>query len=302
MRQEPGAGACPICGAAEQGASYCGHCGASLLEGSRHGPLNARVSSRRHRPLRRPRFRRRQAIWAAACLAVLLPLGGVASLGFQRVPNSGICFANPLDHTSLWPYDPASGTLRLSYAFRLGPPTPFRSEYAAATRRAFQSWSAAWPVLRFQQVGRPGRADIVVRSGFFGTRGFWYDHAGLTIPDVNVFGCGLSHATIEVNNSYLVHGDLLQYPLPMLRHLLLHEIGHALGLKHVYRHVASVMVPTSDAYRYDKPQNFDIRTISALYPLSPHISAPGLGESGQLRAGIPVGSSLPRRHKARSGL
>jgi Matrixin len=201
----------------------------------------------------------------ALCAVAILATGLIAVFG-QGMQTSGICFANPLGRTSLWPYDPASNSLTLTYYFAPSRNTSFGRKYVSVATTAFRAWSKAWPVLRFSRVDSAAEAQIVITSGKFGTRGKWYDHAGLTIPDVEMFGCGLTHAMIEINDTYLVHDGALEYPLPMLRHLLVHEIGHALGLKHVYQPVASVMIPTSGAYRYVRPQRYDVRTLAGLYP------------------------------------
>jgi len=264
--KETGAsGPCRTCGN-EGGGRYCSRCG-SALTGSDSSGDGDRASTHHPGPWRPARGRRWRIFGLGAIALVVAAVAVVSATGFQRVPSSGICFANPLDRTSLWPYNPSTGVLSLRYYAGPPPETTYAQQYQEAARHALEEWSEAWPVIRFVRVSSPAQAQILIRHSAFGTHGFWYDHAGLTVPIVNVLGCGLSRAIIEINDSYLVHDGLTQYGQPMLRHLLLHEIGHALGLKHVYKAVPSVMVPTSDAYRYVKPQPYDILTISRLYPL-----------------------------------
>lgn len=266
MKDQTSHGACYRCGSGGQSGRFCRNCGAGLLSMASSPTQGTSLWGLAPAVVR--------GMAAVLVLALLVAGGFTAAVGFHTVSSSGICFANPLEHTSLWPYDLNSGALRLSYYFEEGPKTPYRQQYLEATETAFKAWSRAWPVLRFRKLLSPEGAQIVVKYGPFGTKGFWYNHAGLTLPDVNMFGCGLTHALIEINNSYLVRGDFLEYPMPMLRHLFLHEIGHALGLRHVYRPIASVMVPTSEAYRYVTPQPYDVHTLARLYPSS--LSIPSL--------------------------
>ncbi len=271
---ETNSGPCRTCG--QQGAGrYCSRCGTPLgaAANTSDRSQSAAVQDGPWKPARNL-YRLKMAGLGIVAMS-LLTIGGVSLAGFQHVPSSGICFANPLSKTSLWPYTASSRQLRLTLYLGPSPQTTYERNYDEAAHAAIKAWSLAWPVIHFVQVQRASRADIVIHHAFFGTSGFWYDHAGLTVPRVNVLGCGLSRATIDINDSYLVHDGLTQYGQPMLRHLLLHELGHALGLKHVYRPIASVMVPTSEAYRYVKPQPYDISTISRLYPLpvSPHVDS-----------------------------
>ena len=257
MTGEGSSGSCYRCGVGGQSSRFCRNCGAPLL---------SMAESPRRR--RFPRLIRSPFVlgFLAALTATTVILGGaVAAFGLHSVPSNGICFANPLARTSLWPYSPASGSLTLTYYFEHGT-APYEIEYGQTVRGAFRAWSRAWPVLHFRRTSTQSRAQILIRYGDYGTHGYWFDHAGLTSPEVDVFGCNLTRATIEINNSYLVHDGNLEYPQPMLRHLLLHEIGHALGMRHVYSPIPSVMVPTSDAYRYVNPQPFDVHTLSNLYP------------------------------------
>lgn len=275
MGSEDASGACYRCGSSSQSGRYCRNCGAGLLSLA-SSPGSPRFIGSVKSPFVRG------ALAALAC--VMLPVGALFVVLRPPVAASGICLANPLARTSLWPYSPATNSLSLSYYFEQGPPSPYRRAYQKATKGAFGAWTKAWPVLHFRRAATQSKAQIVIRYGNFGTVGRWFDHAGLTLPDVDVFGCNLIHAEIDINNSYLIHNGTLEYPQPMLRHLLLHEIGHALGLKHAHGPIASVMVPTSDAYRYIKPQPYDIRTLAVLYPSA----------SGTQELAFRLGTQLPK--------
>lgn len=201
--------------------------------------------------------------------ALALAVASISFLSVQGVQHGAalLCLSNPLDRTASWPYRPPTRRLLLRYYDGPLRATGLSRSYALATRSATAAWSAAWPVLSFRRVPSAEHAQIIIEHGSYGIRGFWHDHAGLTVPTVDLLGCSLKRAVIEINDSYLVHNGQIAYPGPMLHHLLLHEIGHALGLHHVYGKIASVMVPTSDAYRFDRPQPYDVQTIASLYPL-----------------------------------
>lgn len=270
MSRVPSGGPCRTCGRLSYSGRYCRQCG-SLLTPTKDGSSENEerrvpVHDQPWKPARKPFIR--IGIIAVAAVGLVF-IGAAGALGFQQVPSSGICFANPMAKTSVWPYNRNAGSLTLHYYFVSSGASEYETEYYEAARAAMRSWSHSWPVLHFIPGSSEAASQIVIRHAAFGTKGFWFDHAGLTLPSVDVFGCGMSRAVIEINDSYLVGTDgRSQYQLPMLRHLLLHELGHALGLRHVYGHIASVMVPTSDAYKYTQPQKYDIKTISRLYPVS----------------------------------
>lgn len=272
-------GGCYRCGAQGQSSRFCRHCGADLLS------MASPAGSTRMRGIR-----------SSFAKGVVTALAGVSILGLgvgtylakgSGVQTSGICFANPLGRTSLWPYTASTNVLNLTYHFDANPDRPYTLQYRKAARSAFRAWSRAWPVLRFRSVPSGSFSQIVIRSGEFGTKGKWADHAGLTVPEVDMFGCSLRHALIEINDSYLAHNGALEYPMPMLRHLFVHEIGHSLGLKHVYRQIPSVMIPTSNAYRYVKPQPYDVRTLASLYPSFKYRSLLRDDRLGSLSPGFP---------------
>lgn len=145
--------------------------------------------------------------------------------------------------------------------------TPFSSAigdaYKGYVQAAFDTWSAA-SGLRFTQVAdsTPG---VNIRVGFGRIPG---GDIGLTnyyyyVSQPGTFAPGTAVRVLDP--------QLYAWTDTELRHVFIHEVGHALGLDHTYN-LSSVMYPTADVTTATLGAG-DVAGIQALYPQA-RLSAP----------------------------
>ena len=143
---------------------------------------------------------------------------------------------------------------------------PISAQYQETVRAAFARWASA-SGLMFQEVPDAATVDVRLGFGVFSNRSTvgetWYSYArGILAPDTVVRLLDPSSIPLVAD----AQGDWV-YGLTRitLYQVVLHEIGHALGLNHTTD-------PVTNLYPVATTQNLDLATgdiegINALYPL-----------------------------------
>lgn len=138
------------------------------------------------------------------------------------------------------------------------------STYDAEVTKAFAAWSAVSP-LTFEQTNNRVLGNVLLRTA----RGPDYGFTGRTGPAANAFipsndhFAGQLYLTLNADKTWVIKqagsGGIIILPI------LVHEIGHCLGLNHSTRDDQAM---SNGAY-YDKPQWEDIQKIQELYGVAP---------------------------------
>ncbi len=192
-----------------------------------------------------------------------------------------------------YPGSPSGRAVFLTYSFLTQPPLAIRTGNSAATasfrafgdaeknvvRQAIAAWATVSGITFVETtrhegdltfgyydlatVGSPGAGGV----GAYPQSGAYYDGAGL----LDVYsGTNAAAGDVKISLGYLYGW----YPFSDLKHVLLHEIGHALGLKHPFegpnaldpaRDNGSETVMSYTAPRSDTLGPLDIDAIRALY-------------------------------------
>ena len=153
-----------------------------------------------------------------------------------------------------WP-DPQPITLK--YALIEGGVDIYSGRMADFVREAFGTWEGSGVGVRFQQQADTAGAQITVR---------WIDHfnfqrtgqTDLTWDQYGVIRSARIQLAVRDNDGRIV-------PDQGLRTVVLHEVGHAIGLPHS-ANPADVMFPST---RASSPTARDLRTAQLLYQLPP---------------------------------
>jgi predicted Zn-dependent protease len=166
------------------------------------------------------------AITVALATAVLLPAPAQANLLAYRWAGSVVCVE---DHTSSTAWPTVSATNRWAPA----------ADIHIFARRDCGSWQT-----------------ITVRSSYQGANGYYARTRIFYQPDKPWL---FHHVVISINESYrsrLNWGDR--------RSVIMHEIGHALGLAHNSR--SDSIMNVYRAFRFDYPTGYDFAEIERRYP------------------------------------